>query len=152
MFTKEERSTFPYWFAHWCAFQLTALNLRIWKPKYLLHDIEKPWIRLFCKYETVQKFHRAHASHHIEYLKNHPFERFNIDGLIIDNECSRLTKAAAQETARQYINRRLNMVNEALESPVDTAEEADYLVLVKFTYKKALERLDVIAKMNKITL
>ena len=22
MFTKEERSTFPYWFAHWCAFQM----------------------------------------------------------------------------------------------------------------------------------
>ena len=39
MFTKADRSSFKYWFAHWCGFQLTALNLGIWKPKYLLHDI-----------------------------------------------------------------------------------------------------------------
>ena len=31
MFTKEDRSSFKYWFAHWCGFQLTALNLGIWK-------------------------------------------------------------------------------------------------------------------------
>ena len=46
MFTKEERSGFKYWFAHWCAFQMTALNLKCWRPKYLLHDIEKPWLKL----------------------------------------------------------------------------------------------------------
>ena len=46
MFTKEERSGFKYWFAHWCAFQMTALNLKCWRPKYLLHDIEKPWLSL----------------------------------------------------------------------------------------------------------
>ena len=27
MFTKEERSGFKYWFAHWRTFQMTALNL-----------------------------------------------------------------------------------------------------------------------------
>lgn len=26
MFTKKDRSTFKYWFAHWCAFNMTALN------------------------------------------------------------------------------------------------------------------------------
>ena len=34
MFGPDEKSSFPYWFPHWCAFQLTALNLRIWKFKY----------------------------------------------------------------------------------------------------------------------
>ena len=28
MFTKEERNGFKYWFAHWRAFQMTALNLK----------------------------------------------------------------------------------------------------------------------------
>lgn len=46
-FDKESRSTFKYWFAHWCAFQMVALDLHVWRPKYLLHDIEKPWLRLF---------------------------------------------------------------------------------------------------------
>lgn len=52
-FDKSNRSSFSYWFAHWCAFQLTALNLRRWKFKYLFHDFEKPWMKLFCKYKTV---------------------------------------------------------------------------------------------------
>lgn len=56
MFTKEERSGFKYWFAHWCAFQMTALNLKCWKFKYLLHDIEKPWLKLIWKnYNKVQR-------------------------------------------------------------------------------------------------
>lgn len=46
MFTKEERSGFKYWFAHWRAFQMTALNLKCRKFKYLLHNIEKPWLKL----------------------------------------------------------------------------------------------------------
>ena len=46
MFSKSERSSFKYWFAHWCAYNMTALNLGMWKPKYLLHDIEKPWLML----------------------------------------------------------------------------------------------------------
>ncbi len=62
MFTKKDRSSFKYWFAHWCGFQLTALNLGIWKPKYLLHDAEKPWLKVFWKgdYKRVQKWHRTH--------------------------------------------------------------------------------------------
>ena len=68
MFSKEERSTFPYWFAHWCAFNMTALNLRWWKPKYLFHDIEKPFLMLLWKdYTKVQKWHRTHNNHHLEY-------------------------------------------------------------------------------------
>ena len=96
MFSKEERSTFPYWFAHWCAFNMTALNLRAWKFKYLFHDIEKPWLRLFWDYEKVQRWHRYHNSHHLEYMGV-----IDIEAMLIDWECSRFTKESSPLTARQ---------------------------------------------------
>ena len=56
MFDKSQRSKFDYWFAHWCAFNMTALNLGVWKFKYLFHDIEKPWLMLMWKnYKRVQQ-------------------------------------------------------------------------------------------------
>ena len=67
MFDKSQRSTFKYWFAHWCAFQMTALNLGIWRPKYLFHDIGKPVLKIFFKYTTVQRIHRKYHDHHPEY-------------------------------------------------------------------------------------
>ena len=96
MFSKEERSTFPYWFAHWCAFNMTALNLRAWKFKYLFHDIEKPWLRLFWDYEKVQRWHREHNSHHLEYMGV-----IDIEAMLIDWECSKFTKESSPLTARQ---------------------------------------------------
>lgn len=98
MFSKEERSTFPYWFAHWCAFNMTALNLRVWKFKYLFHDIEKPWLRLFWDYEKVQRWHRYHNNHHLEYMYRGTID---IEAMLIDWECSRFTKEASTLTARQ---------------------------------------------------
>lgn len=99
MFTKEERSTFPYWFAHWCAFNMTALNLRCWKFKYLFHDIEKPWLMLLWKdYNRVQKYHRSHNRHHLKYNGS---KEYDFEAMIIDWECSRFTKSAAQLNARQ---------------------------------------------------
>ena len=98
MFSKEERSTFPYWFAHWCAFNMTALNLRAWKFKYLFHDIEKPWLRLFWDYEKVQRWHRYHNSHHLEYMYRGTVD---VEAMLIDWECSRFTKEASPLTARQ---------------------------------------------------
>lgn len=94
MFTKSERSTFAYWFAHWCAFQMTALNLKVWKVKYLFHDIEKPWLKLFVNYKKLQKWHREHNSHHLEYKG-----KWDVESMIIDWECSRFTKAEAQLNA-----------------------------------------------------
>ena len=98
MFTKKERSTFKYWFAHWCAFQMTALNLKAWKFKYLFHDIEKPWLKLLWKgdYKRVQKWHRTHNKHHLEYGLKHGWDNIDWEALIIDWECSRLTKAEAE--------------------------------------------------------
>lgn len=100
MFYKSERSTFKYWFAHWCAFQMTALNMRVWKPKYLLHDAEKPWLRLILPYKKVQKFHRNHAKHHLEYFRKNP-KKIDWLAMVIDWECSHFTKAEATKTARE---------------------------------------------------
>lgn len=109
MFTKEERSSFPYWFAHWCAFQMTALNHHMWKPKYLFHDCEKPWLRLLFPYEKVQKWHRQYHNHHLEWLENamknskgnihKALDRFDWEAMMIDWECSRFTKEASPLTA-----------------------------------------------------
>ena len=104
MFTKEERSSFPYWFAHWCAFNMTALNLRAWKFKYLFHDIEKPWLMLFWRdYKRLQKYHRTHNRHHLEYDGN---KIYDFEAMVIDWECSRFTKSASPLTAREeYTNK-----------------------------------------------
>lgn len=120
MFSKEERSTFPYWFAHWCAFQMTALNLRAWRFKYVFHDAEKPWLRLFLPYSKVQRLHRIHNRHHIGWLehnlkKNHTKEnierllsKFDFDATIIDWECCHFTKIECPLDALGEHNRVFN--------------------------------------------
>lgn len=124
MFGKEDRSTFPYWFAHWCAFQMTALNCHAWKFRYLFHDFEKPWMKLIFKYKTVQKFHRKHNRHHVEWLetklKNHInisekqinkyLNRFDYEGAIIDWECCHFTKIECPLDAKQETDRILSYV------------------------------------------
>lgn len=92
LFTKQERSTFSYWFAHWCAFQMTALILHRWKLKYLFHDFEKPWLKLFLPYKTIQKWHRTHNKHHIEYGEKHGYDKVDWEAMLIDWECSHYTK------------------------------------------------------------
>ena len=110
MFTKEDRSSFKYWFAHWCGFQLTALNLGIWKPKYLLHDIEKPWLKIFWKgdYKRVQKWHRTHNKHHLEYGLKHGWDAIDWEALMIDWECCGLSKQEAQLDARETLEYEIN--------------------------------------------
>ena len=105
MFTKADRSSFKYWFAHWCGFQLTALNLGIWKPKYLLHDIEKPWLKLLWKgnYKKVQTWHRTHNKHHLEYGLEHGWDAIDWEALMIDWECCGLSKQEAQLDARETL-------------------------------------------------
>ncbi|WQJ53518.1 MAG: hypothetical protein [Wendovervirus sonii] len=115
-FTKAERSSFPYWFAHWRAYNSTAKNCKGWKLKYLFHDVEKPFLKLFMDYKKVQKIHRGIAPHHIEYVRDYWLHVYNvpenredmlnalfyiathffpdIEGMIIDWECSRFTKAS----------------------------------------------------------
>jgi len=105
MFTKQDRSSFKYWFAHWCGFQLTALNLGIWKPKYLLHDIEKPWLKLLWRgdYKKVQAWHRTHNNHHLEYGLKYGWDAIDWEALMIDWECCGLSKQEAQLDARETL-------------------------------------------------
>ena len=96
LYTKAERSTFPYWFAHWKAFNKVAFSLHDWKFKYLFHDIEKPWLLFLWKdYKRVKKWHRDHNKHHLD----NPMGKYDWKAMFIDWECSRYTKAEAQLNA-----------------------------------------------------
>lgn len=108
MFDENEKSTFKYWFAHWCAFQLTALNLKIWKFKYLFHDIEKPWLKLFWTYKKVQKWHRKHNRHHLEYGLEHGWDAIDWEALMIDWECSQLSKKQCPLNCREEMENKLS--------------------------------------------
>lgn len=99
MFRKEEKATLKYCFAHWCAYNMTALNLKCWKWKYLFHDIEKPILKFILRdYDKVRKIHRKYNKHHITYK-----DKSKIDWLaaVIDWECSRFTKLDAPMNARE---------------------------------------------------
>jgi hypothetical protein len=103
-FEKKDRSTFPYWISHFLAYNLVAMKLGVWHPKYLLHDIEKPWLKLFWgDYKKVQNWHRHHNNHHIFYGRMHGINRIDWLGAIIDWECSRYSKYAAPRTAREEV-------------------------------------------------
>lgn len=97
-FTKSDRSTFKYWFAHWSAFQMVALNLGVWKLKYLFHDFEKPWLKLILPYPKVQKLHRKNNRHHLGFKSP---SRIDWVALVIDWECCRFTKAECPLNARE---------------------------------------------------
>jgi hypothetical protein len=120
-FTKEQRSTFPYWFAHWRAFNEVACKLGVWKPRHLLHDIEKPFLRLFMNYKKVQEFHRRHNAHHLEY----PGQRNWVD-MYVDWECSRLTKISSPRNAVEEANYRVGN---------GTMSYEDYCEFMRVAYK-----------------
>ena len=96
-FDRADRSSFSYWFAHWCAFNMTALNYKQWKFKYLFHDIEKPWLKLFLNYKKVQRIHNKHNKHHLLYYFIH--EDADWEAMIVDWECGRLTKQQCPRNA-----------------------------------------------------
>ena len=95
-FDKSQRSTFPYWFWHWLAFNITAKRLGVWKFKYIFHDMEKPWLKLIWDYKKVQTWHRTHNDHHLQYGK-----KIDLVEMAIDWECSRMTKTSCPLNARQ---------------------------------------------------
>lgn len=104
-FTKDQRSTFPYWFWHWLAFNDVARELHVWRPRHILHDIEKPFLRLIFPYKKVQKWHRLHNRHHLEY--RYPERRSWLD-MIIDWEASGRTKHACPRNAIEEARFKLN--------------------------------------------
>ena len=129
MFTKQERSSFSYWFAHWCSFQMTALNLKVWKPKYLFHDIEKPFLKLIWDYKKLQKWHRMNNSHHLEYKG-----KIDVESMIIDWECSRFTKAEAQMTAIETYEYFINEKYKGTETELFLKKEVRPILTKLFKY------------------
>ena len=151
MFNKNERATFKYTFAHWCAFQMTALNYNCWKFKYLFHDVEKPFLKLIWNYKKVQKYHRFHNNHHIEnyFIQMSKNKKCNFDweSTCIDWECSHYTKTAcplkAKETLEFEYKQLLDNKNEYVNEIVKTHKIDDYRyhVLVENFYQKMRKKL-----------
>jgi hypothetical protein len=101
-FDKKDRSSFPYWLSHWAAYNLVALKLGVWKPKWLLHDIEKPWLKLIWRdYKRVQKWHKHHNKHHIFSGRRYGLNKVDWLAAVLDWESSRYSKNSALLTARQ---------------------------------------------------
>lgn len=115
-FTKAERSGWRYFWAHWCAFQMVAITLHIWKFKYLFHDWYKPWLKMLgVPYNKIQRFHRLHSNHHLEWWTDYDSSNkcwldFDWDALIIDWECSQYTKENCPRNARQEMEHVLSGV------------------------------------------
>ena len=147
MFSKNERATFKYTFAHWCAFQMTALNNKCWKFKYLFHDIEKPFLKLILPYKKVQKWHRFHNNHHIEnyfyQMGKSKYKKCNFDweATAIDWECSHHTKTSCPLLAKATLdveyeklvsneNKYVNEIRKKYE-----IDDTSYTVLVKNFYE-----------------
>lgn len=105
-----KKSSFKYWFNHWCAFQMTALNLGCWKFRFLFHDGLKPIMRLFMSYDKLRKYHRMLCSHHPECI----FKKDYL-AMVVDWECGRFTKADAPMNARQTMERNYPEVKNELE-------------------------------------
>ena len=104
-FTVKEKSTFQYWAWHYFAFNYTAWKLGVWKPKWLLHDIEKPWLKLIWgDYMRVRQWHKHHNSHHIFYGRRNGMNKIDWLGAVIDWECSHLTKCAAVRNGREEVD------------------------------------------------
>lgn len=109
-FEKAEKHTFVYWFAHWCAYQMTALVFHVWKPKYLLHDIEKPWLYLFSNSDKIKYLHTRNNKHHLQYKKGVKF--IDYEAMVIDWECARFTKNFAPLNAKQMFNKKITAAQE----------------------------------------
>ena len=98
-------NNFQYWFAHWCAFNMTAMNLGVWKFHHLFHDFEKPWLSIFIKYDVLHKYHITHSKHHLEHYRL--TNECNWLDLVIDWECSQFTKKKGKLNSRDFLNKML---------------------------------------------
>lgn len=98
-FGNDQRGGFKYTFAHWCAFNMTALNLGVWKFKYLFHDIEKPFLMILFggDYTRTRNWHKEHNRHHLRYKGKRGYDW---EAMVIDWECSRFTKSEKPLNAR----------------------------------------------------
>ena len=96
------KSSFKYWFAHWSAFQMTAMNLGCWKFRFLFHDMEKPFLKVILRdYSKVRKIHRTTSKHH--YLLGQDPTKKDFLAMVVDWECCRFTKEDQPLNARQTL-------------------------------------------------
>lgn len=114
---------------------MVALNLGVWKPKYIFHDWEKPWMLLIAKglkklhllkgepYAWVRNWHRTHRKHHYQYYVapsfSHNGRHPDPIEMIIDWECSRFTKESSPRTAYEYYKAKMDKIPEALHYPIE---------------------------------
>lgn len=151
-YDKTERSTFKYWLAHYCAYQYVALKYHCWRLKYIFHDIEKPWLRLFLPYQTVQKIHRKIHSHHPD---NKLYIDIDFEGVIIDWECSRFTKTDSPYTAVEMVENYINEHKENHRKIYGENEQIIWLNIIRnlyfmsfITYQKSLDLTKEIHKIS----
>lgn len=102
------KENFTWWFSHWCAFNMTALNHKCWKFHHLFHDIEKPFLLCFLSDKKVQKFHRKHNAHHLEYVHG----KKDYISMAVDWESARFTKETKPLSAVQFYNKIKDEINE----------------------------------------
>lgn len=96
------KEVFKSWFSHWCAFQFTAIKLNSWRFRFLFHDMEKPFEQILLNHDFVSKWHRKLSRHHAEFI--FPKHRDYL-GMVIDLECSRLTKPQKQMDAKSTLDK-----------------------------------------------
>jgi len=108
MFTNKDRGGFAYTFAHWCAFNMTALNLGVWKFKYLFHDVDKPFLMIWFggDYTKTRNWHKEHNRHHLRYKGKRDYDW---EAMVIDWECSHYTKAEKPWKGREVMFRQMKV-------------------------------------------
>lgn len=93
---------------HWFYYQKIAINLNVWRPRHLLHDVDKLFLYFIYEKNIVSDIHRITNKHHIEYM----YANYTIDNIpesciidaIIDWECARYTKKDKPLNARQTLS------------------------------------------------
>jgi dephospho-CoA kinase len=88
---------FTYWYKHYTAYQKIAIKYKCWKVRFLLHDIEKPFLNIFMSYENVHRIHRHISPHHVESFR----KKKDYLGMLIDWECARYTKPKMPLNAKE---------------------------------------------------
>lgn len=87
-----------YTLKHWFYYQKVALELNVWHPRHLLHDLDKIVMYLHLSKKETSKLHRRKSKHHLE---NAGDKKINYLDAIIDWECARYTKPDKKLNARE---------------------------------------------------
>lgn len=94
-----------YSFTHIIALNKLAFQLKVWKPRFLLHDVDKLILYTFLSTDKVSKIHRAKSIHHIQNgtIKD-PLQA------VLDWESARFTKKDKPLSARDFYHyKKFNM-------------------------------------------